>query len=146
MDKTYQLGNCRIKVYLDKGLVRVFSDRGLWCYLDGEVKANTLQLVKMIKIDYRDQFNTPLNIADNSLMVEIWAHVYSDYFGLLLKNHMKIKWIQNLLQKGIERAEVIDCGEKHLDTNRWVWDFLSHFNSILSLLLPKNISIKNLKP
>ncbi|RZL41009.1 MAG: hypothetical protein EOP00_25635 [Pedobacter sp.] len=145
MDKTYQLRNCRIKVRLDKGLIRIFSDKGLWCYLDREVKIRTLELVKVIKADYKNMFNTPINIADNSLMVEIWAHVYSDYFGLLVKRNLKIKWIQNLLQKGIERAEIIDCGEKNLDTNRWVWDLLSHFKSIISVFLPKNISKKNLK-
>ena len=145
MAKTYQLRNCRIKVRLDKGLIRIFSDKGLWCYLDREVKVRTLELVKVIKADHKNAFNTPLNISDNSLVVEIWAHVYSDYFGLLVKRNLKIKWIQNLLQKGIERAEIIDCGEKNLDTNRWVWDLFSHFKSIISVFLPKNISKKNLK-
>ncbi|WP_316829499.1 hypothetical protein [Pedobacter aquatilis] len=145
MDKTYELKNCEIKVCLNEGLIRVYSDKGLWYYLDGNVKARTLALVLLIKSDYQKEFGKPLKITVNSLMIEIWAHVYSDYLGLLLKRKLKIKWIQNLLQKGIERAEIIDCGERKLDTNRWVWDFLSHFKSVISLFLPGKISNKNLK-
>lgn len=145
MDKVYGLRNCDIKVCLDDGLIRVYSDKGLWRYLDGGVRVRTLELVKFIKTDYQKEFNKGLKISDNSFMVEIWAHVYSDYFGLLLKRNLKIKWIQNLIQKGIERAEIIDCGEEMFDTNRWVWDFLAHFKSIISMFLPKNISNKNLK-
>jgi len=145
MEKVYELRNCNIKVCLNDGLIRIYSTNALWHYLDGAVKFRTVELVKFIKNDYQKEFNKSLKISDNSLMVEIWAHVYSDYFGLLVKKYLKIKWIQNLLQKGIERAEIIDCGEKQLDTNRWVWDFLSHFKTIISLFLPKNISNKNLK-
>ena len=145
MDKVYELRNCDIKVGLDEGLIRIYSDKALWRYLDGEVALRTLELVKVIKTDYQKEFNKSLKISDNSLMVEIWAHVYSDYFGLLIKRNLKINWVQNLIQKGIERAEIIDCGEKKFDTNRWVWDFLAHFKSIVSLFLPKNIGNKNLK-
>ncbi|MCZ4223050.1 hypothetical protein [Pedobacter rhodius] len=145
MDKVYELRNCEIKVRLDEGLIRVYSDKGLWCYLDNNIRLRTLELAKFIKIDYQKEVNKTLMISESSLMVEIWAHVYSDYFGLLIKRHLKIKWVQNLLQKGIERAEIIDCGEKKFDSNRWVWDFLSHFEQIISLFLPKNISNKNLK-
>lgn len=145
MDKVYELRNYDIKVCLDEGLIRVYSDKGLWRYLDGEIALRTLELVKFIKMDYQKEFNKSLKISDNSFMVEIWAHVYSDYFGLLIKRNLKIKLIQKLIQKGIERAEIIDCGEKKLDTNRWVWDFLAHFKPIISLFLPKNISNKNLK-
>jgi len=145
MDKVYELRNCDIKVCHNEGLIRIYSDKDLWRYLDGGVRLRTLELVKVIKTDYHKEFNKSLKISDNSFIVEIWAHVYSDYFGLLIKRHLKIKWIQNLIQKGIERAEIIDCGEKKLDTNRWVWDFLSHFKPVISLFLPKNISNKNLK-
>jgi len=145
MDKVYELRNCDIKVGLDEGLIRIYSDKALWRHLDGEVALRTLELVKVIKTDYQKEFDKSLKISDNSLMVEIWAHVYSDYFGLLIKRNLKIKWIQNLIQKGIERAEIIDCGEKKFDTNRWVWDFLAHFKPVISLFLPKKISNKNLK-
>jgi len=145
MDKVYELINCDIKVCLDEGLIRIYSDKAFWRYLDDEVALRTLELVKVIKTDYQKEFNKSLKISDNSFMVEIWAHVYSDYFGLLIKRNLKIKWIQNLVQKGIERAEIIDCGEKKFDTNRWVWDVLAHFKPIILLFLPKNISNKNLK-
>lgn len=145
MNKIYELKNCKIKVDLKRGLIRVYSDKDLWNYLDVDVTLRTLELTQFIKKDYENEFQISLNISDNSLMVEIWAHVYSDYFGLLIKRYLKIKWIQNLLQKGIERAEIIDCGEKKLDSNRLIWDLLSHFKPIISLFLPKKISNKNLK-
>jgi len=145
MDKIYEFEKCRIRVCLSKGLIRIYSDKGLWRYLDGEPAPKTMELVKTIKADYKNEFGNSIKISNSSLMVEIWAHVYSDYIGLLLQRRLKFVWIQKLLQKGIERAEIIDCGEKELDTNRWVWDFLSHFNSIISIFLPGNIGKSNLK-
>ncbi|MFC3563405.1 hypothetical protein [Pedobacter jamesrossensis] len=145
MDKIYELENCKIKVKLEEGIIRLKSDNGLWRYLDGGAKTRTFQLIKVIKEDYKSEFDKPLNIHNESLMVEIWAHVYCDYYGLLFHRNIKIKWIQNILMKGIERAAIIDCGERELDSNRWIWDFLSNFKSPISWVLPKNISNKNLK-
>lgn len=144
MDKFYEIDNSRIKVSLDDGLIRLRSDKALWIYLDGAAIPQTLKLVKTIKTDYESTFGKALKISDNSLTVEIWAHVYSHYFGLLINRNHKIKWLRKILLKGIERAEIIDCGEKSVDTNRWFWDLISGFKKPISWFLPKDIGSKKL--
>lgn len=145
MEKTYDIENCEIKVKLNKGIISLQSDTGLWKYLDGDVKNCTVRLIEIIKKDYENQFDKALNIKNGSLMVEIWVHVYCDYYGLFLYRNINVNWIQKILLKGIKRAEVIDCGEKDLDTNRWVWDLLAIFKHPIAWVFPKNIGSKNLK-
>lgn len=145
MDRIYKLDNCSIKVSVEEGIIRLKSDKDLWSYLDIEVVKQTEKLINVIKSDYKIKFNKPLKIVDKSLMVEIWAHVYCDYYGLLIHRNIKIKWVRKLVMKGLERAALIDCGERKIDSNRWIWDFLSNFKRPISWFLPKNISHKNLK-
>ncbi|WP_231459664.1 MULTISPECIES: hypothetical protein [unclassified Pedobacter] len=144
MDKVYQLCNNKIKVSIQEGLIRLKSDKALWTYLDGATLERTLSLVKLIKADYINEYKRALNISNDSLVVEIWAHVYSHYFGLLINRNNKIKWLKKLLAKGINRAEIIDCGEKQIDTNRWFWDLISVFKLPISWFTPKNIANRKL--
>ncbi|MFC4210710.1 hypothetical protein ACFOWA_05940 [Pedobacter lithocola] len=145
MDKIYDLENFEIKVSLNEGIVRLHSDKNLWDYLNEDVKRRTFLLVDAIKSDYQIVFGKGLNIESKSFVVEIWAHIFSDYLGLLIKKHIDILWIKKLVQKGIERAELIDCGEKHLDSNRWLWDSVGRFVNFTLWLFPKNIGQKKLK-
>ncbi|RNL52407.1 hypothetical protein [Pedobacter jejuensis] len=145
MDKIYNLENFEIKVSLDKGIVRLYSDKNLWNYLNEEVKLRTFKLVETIKADYTEVFGKSLDINNKSFVVEIWAHIFSDYIGLLIKKHINISWIKKLVQKGIKRAEIIDCGEKHLDSNRWLWDFVGRFVNLTLWIFPNNIGKRNLK-
>lgn len=146
MNKVYELDGNKIKVSIEEGLIRLKSDKALWLYLDGATIEKTMKLVQIIKTDYKTEFGPKLKISDNSLTVEIWAHVYSHYFGLLIKRNNRIKCLKKLLVKVIKRAEVIDCGERHLDTNRWFWDLFSGMKKPISWFLPKDIGRKNLNP
>ena len=145
MDRVYKLDNCSIKVNIEEGIIHLKSDKYLWIYLDIEVVKQTEKLINVIKTDYKIQFNRSLKISNKSLIIEVWAHVYCDYYGLLMHRNIKIKWVQKIVKKGIERAAIIDCGERKIDSNRWVWDFLSNFKKPISWFLPKNISHKSLK-
>lgn len=145
MDRLYELAGCRIKVSLDNGLIRVYSNAELWRFLNGNASVRFDLLVETIKKDYQEQFNKPLDISNNSLIVEILVHIYCDYIGLLFNRIVKIKPIQKIVNKLLERAEVVDCGEKEKDSNRWVWDFLSSYKKAFIKILPKNLNAKNLK-
>lgn len=145
MKKRYELAECTIKVDLSEGIVRVFSDAELWRFLDGKAGERFELLIKTIKSDYENVFEKPLNIANDSLLVEILVHVYCDYLGLAFNRIFKIKPIQKLVSKLLKRAEVVDCGERAKDSNRWVWDFLARFKSLFIKLLPNNLNAMNLK-
>jgi hypothetical protein len=145
MDKVYELEGHKIKVGLELQLIRVYSNAELWKYLDGKANTRFELMVNTIKADYEQHFGKALAISNNSLIVEILVHVYCDYLGLSFNRIVKIKWIQSLVKKLLKRAEVVDCGEKGVDSNRWVWDLLAGIKSFFILILPKNLNAKNIK-
>ncbi|MBB6235723.1 hypothetical protein HDC90_000323 [Pedobacter sp. AK013] len=145
MDKIYELAGNKIKVELETQLVRVYSNAQLWAYLNGKTDARFELLINTIKADYEKHFGKVLVISNDSLIVEILVHVYCDYLGLSFNRLVQIKWIQALVKKLLKRAEVVDCGEKEVDGNRWVWDLLASSKSIFIWILPKNLNAKNIK-
>lgn len=145
MDIIELVENEEIKIDYEPALIRVYSNAALWKFLQNDKQARFALLVKNIKEHYEKKFNKPLNIENDSLIVEILIHIYCDYIGLLVCNVIKIKWIQYLLMKLIKRAEVVDCGEKQVDSNRWLWDFLARYQSAFIKILPNNLNAKNLK-
>jgi len=145
MDKVYELEEHKIKVGLEPQLIRVYSNAELWKYLDGKANERFDLLVNTVKADYAQKFGKALVISNDSLIVEILVHVYCDYLGLSFNRIVKIKWIQTLVKKLLKRAEVVDCGEKSVDSNRWVWDLLASSKSLFIAILPKNLNARNIK-
>ena len=72
MDKIYDFEKCRIRVCINKGLIRIYSDKGLWRYLDGEPAPKTMELVKIIKADYKNEFGNGIKISNSSLPIIIF--------------------------------------------------------------------------
>ncbi|TCD28146.1 hypothetical protein EZ456_05485 [Pedobacter psychrodurus] len=145
MDKIYELAGNKIKVGLEPQLIRVYSNAELWAYLDGKADARFELMINTIKADYEQHFGKALAISNASLIVEILVHVYCDYLGLSFNRMVQIKWVQALVKKLLKRAEVVDCGEKGVDSNRWVWDLLAKGKSIFIKILPENLNAKNIK-
>lgn len=145
MDKVYVLEGNKIKVGLEPQLIRVYSNAELWHYLDGKANERFELLVNTIKADYAQQFGKALAISNDSLIVEILVHVYCDYLGLSFNRMIRIKWIQALVKKLLKRAEVVDCGEKEVDSNRWIWDLMAGSKPVFIRILPKNLNAKNIK-
>lgn len=148
MDKIYELKGNKIKVALEPKLIRVYSNAQLWAYLEGKaaVRLDRFELLAdIIKAGYKQHFGKALAISNASLIVEILVHVYCDYLGLHFNSIIQIKWIQALVKKLLKRAEVVDCGEKSVDGNRWVWDLLAGSQSLFISILPKKLNAKNIK-
>lgn len=148
MDKIYKLEGKKIKVGLEPKLIRVYSNAQLWAYLEGKaaVRLNRFELlVNTIKVDYEQHFDQVLAISNASLIVEILVHVYCDYLGLYFNHIVTIKWLQQIVKKLLKRAEVVDCGEKTVDSNRWVWDLLAGSQSLFINILPEKLNAKNFK-
>nr|WP_199156199.1 hypothetical protein [Pedobacter sp. ASV2] len=137
--------NNLIKIEFEPSLIRVYSNAVLWQFLKDDKKAKFKLLANFIKDEYLKQFNKSLQISNDSLIVEILVHIYCDYLGLIIHRVIKVKWIQYLLMKLIKRAEVVDCGEKKVDSNRWLWDFLARYKNSFIKILPDDLNAKNLK-
>ncbi|SER17135.1 hypothetical protein [Pedobacter rhizosphaerae] len=145
MNKIFKLVGSEIKVGFEPQLIRVYSDRALWQFLKGDIKSRMKLLIYTIKEEYFTQFEKKLEISDDSLVVEILVHVYCDYIGLLFNRIVQISWLQQLVIKLLKRAEIVDCGERQVDSNRWIWDFLARFNRIFIAIIPQDLNKRKLK-
>lgn len=137
MEKTYDLGGCEVKVSYKSKLVQIVGSKELLVFLSEDLKANTLKLAKLIKADYVTLMGKPLKITNQSLMVEIWGHLYASHFANAIKELINLKLIDNLTEIVTKRSDSIDCGEAEVDSNRKFWDTLAKFNHIIIKCLPK---------
>lgn len=145
MNKIFKLAGSEIKVGFEPQLIRVHSDKALWQFLKGDIKSRMKLLIYTIKEEYFTQFDKKLEISDDSLVVEILVHVYCDYLGLLFNRIVQISWLQRLVIKLLKRAEIVDCGERQVDSNRWIWDFLARFKRIFIAIIPQDLNKRKLK-
>ncbi|PFQ47392.1 hypothetical protein COK05_09750 [Bacillus cereus] len=87
------------------------------------------KLAQYLKQQHTNQFHTVLNISDKSLTIEIIGHVYIGNFADILKEIPRIPKITPVIVKKAHKitdhTDIIDCGEKEVDSNRWVWDKLA---------------------
>jgi len=68
--------------------------------------------------------------------VEIWGHVYAEDFAAAIKQLSTLSFIDNIAEKIIDHCEIIDIGEAGHDNNRFIWDRLASFKSMIAKLLP----------
>jgi len=146
MERILTFGSIDIQVRLEPHIVRIVNDAALWQL----VAAGDIRLVDALAEEiggiYRETYREELRIAHDSLVVEIWGHVYCEYFALVLERLLQLKLIDRLADKVIGYCEMIDCGESGYDHNRWFWDMLAPFRSLIARLLPDAIHTKGLKP
>ena len=130
-EKQYNFHNCEVTVQFEPKLIRIIGHEQLLIHLQTNLAEHTLRLVQQIKIDYQLLFGISLNITDESLMIEIWGHLYASKFADILQELIKLKVIENLTEVVKQRSDTIDCGEADVDSNRKFWDVLSKFNDLI---------------
>lgn len=139
MDKTYYYQKQRISVTFERQIIRIKNDIYFWQFLNQDAEKRTRWLVQMIKLDYLNLYENPLRIADKSFILEIWAHVYLEYYALKIKRLLKLD--KNKIIKRISRSSrIIDCGEKEKDSNRIVWNIMAPLEKIVAMFLPSRIA------
>jgi hypothetical protein len=94
-----------------------------------------LQLADFLKKRFVEIHGRDIHITAKSLAIEILGHVYVGNFAEIVK---KIPHIPRLslpivktATKVTDRTDIIDCGEKEVDGNRWIWDKLAVFYDIV---------------
>jgi len=131
MEKQYRLDGVPIRVKIQEGLVRIVNDLSFKQAADKQLQVTTRTLVTQIKTDYKAIFGCDLAIPDDSFITEIWGHLYADYFLLRYRRMMKCILIFGLYDRFLRSCEVIDCGERGKDPNRWLWNKLTPFQKLL---------------
>lgn len=132
-----------ISITYDKKWARIKVDSNLFNFLS--LPGNgSLSLADHILKEYQEIYNIPLDISRDSLAIEILAHTYAEAFsnalttiGKKLPND-KLKALLDILEKIKEHTEIIDCGEKSVDSNRNIWDMLEPLHTLIYLALGRH--------
>jgi hypothetical protein len=127
--------NKNISVLLRENRIAVVSDEQLLALVTEMPEAATDELVSAIKKEYYAQFNKVFDVTDASMAIEIWGHVFAEKFTDTVKAITRIKLVDELAEKISSHCEVINIGRKGNDNNRFVWDRLASFKSIIAAML-----------
>ncbi|WMJ88271.1 hypothetical protein [Anaerocolumna sp. MB42-C2] len=125
-----------ISIQYEDSVVRIKADDMLMNFLELPSHGSYF-LSQHILNTYETIFEKPLKISNHSLAIEIIAHVFVD---TILENisdfsdsisHDKLKPVIDTLEHLREHTKIIDCGESSVDNNRFIWDSLVPFHTII---------------
>lgn len=125
MEKRYDLYGFPVTVAFGAGLVRIHNDRFLKQAVDSDPVQSVAKLVQWVKADHAAYTGQDLAIGDDSVAVEIWGHLYFEYFLLKYRRLLRIILFFGLYGRLCRSCVVIDCGERGKDPNRRFWDYLA---------------------
>lgn len=135
MDEFIKVNGRSIRVQLKLHAIKIWNDETLSAILKMGAEESTRHLTNSIKIEYYKLFNSDFEVSNDSITVEIWAHVYAEKFAEAVKNFSSLKLVDAFADKILEHAEIIDIGEKGHDDNRFIWDGLAPFKSTIANVL-----------
>ncbi len=138
MQKKFKYQDGELFVAFGQGVVRIDNNERLWVYINTHPPEKTKALTGWIQQTYAEAFGGRLEISDHSLMMEIWGHIYFEYFLLRNERLGKFFFPFGLYERLVASCEAIDCGERGLDGNRWLWDLLGIFTPLVGKLIPRN--------
>lgn len=144
INRTLYYDSFEITLSYGSGIIHIINNIDLWRFFDADVVIRTQWLINAIQQDYLALFGKPLEIRNRSFAVEIWGHLYAEYYLLKISRFFG-KIAPKKLQYLIQRSASIDCGEKNIDNNRFLWDFLALGYIFFVYILPRNISSEGLK-
>lgn len=131
-----------ITILFEKHWAHVVTDANLMAYLEAPGNGS-MELAAYILDQYHALFHQNLHISQTSLAVEILIHAYLDVFTQKFMEKQDkfprrmVGPILSLVQKLHRKTEVIDCGERSVDHNRFAFDDLAPFHSLFFALLDK---------
>lgn len=117
-----------VQFSIEPMVVRVKNNEELKKYLRFRLK-NAIRLSRVIRKRYEKNMQQPLNITTPSLAIEILGHFMIQEVCLALKKITdKVPWngpVSRFCDWLLIHMDVIDCGEKSCDNNRFLWDLLA---------------------
>ena len=135
MQTILKLHEKNIELELTQHKVKITNNDQLNALLATGTEAATDALVAAIKQEFKKSNNREIDISSASMAVEIWGHVYTEKFATAIKYLSRLSLIDGIADKIVEHCEVIDIGESGRDNNRFVWDTLAPFKSMIAKLL-----------
>lgn len=125
--KRYNLDGYVIVVIFRNKLISIQESQRLFAYLAEDIEGRSAFLAELIKQDYGEIAHKKLSISTDSLIMEIWGHLYASHLARAIKTKTRIEMVTKIADFIITRGDIIDCGERGVDKNRWIWNILSNF-------------------
>lgn len=134
----YQESYLGMTIAYEPKILRLTNDDALEKFLDVREKG-ALALAGHMKEGYAQRIGRTLDISQESIAVEILGHVFVDEMaekiqGLAEHAPHLLAPLAAAMEKIRRHTDVIDIGEKDVDSNRWVWDGLTPFRGIVFAL------------
>lgn len=126
-----------VLIDFDEGLVGIINDEVFRRVVTGRPETVTKALFDQVQAHHQRAFGRAFEVRFDSFVVEIWGHLYAQYLLLKYRSVLKVVLLFGLYDRFYRSCEVIDCGERGRDPNRWVWDILVLFRKMLGRQLTK---------
>lgn len=139
MEKTYELSGHKLLVLFNDKIIQIQKPRTLKKFLSEDIELRSEILVNYIKQDYFNFIGKELIITNDSMIIEIWGHIFASHFAKAMKNLISLKLVENAADFIIKKSDYIDCGESDVDLNRKFWDILASFKELIIAVLPKKM-------
>lgn len=129
-----------ISICYKEQIVQIKTDKALLDYLSGP-ENGSIELAEQILARYKELFQKELKVSEESMSVEILIHAYMDVFARNVEKLVKMlpeaigKGLIMCLKKMEASTEIIDSGEKEVDSNRFVFDGLVPYRKVLYAIL-----------
>lgn len=131
---------CGISMRCPEYFVQIKNDAVLREFLNQE-GTGSMELASVMKELYQGVWERELQISETSLAIEIIAHVFADDFLEVVEKlpfaEKEDSRFSKLLDTLKDHMEIIDCGEKEFDHNRFIWDALSPFSKLIFAVVGK---------
>ncbi|MDO4490869.1 MAG: hypothetical protein Q4B85_07385 [Lachnospiraceae bacterium] len=112
-----------VGIKLEPQVVRIANDFVLDVHLQENSK-NCMRLAREIRNAYELEYQEQLRISERSLAIEIYAHYKIQKLSEKVERYLGRTRLTRWL---IGHTEVIDCGCREKDNNRFIWDTLCAF-------------------
>ena len=124
----------KVHIIYRRQAVHVRADKALLMHMRHGVTGTrkghmlpALEMARYIRKRYRDHFHEELNISEHSLALELMIHMTAFLGGRFLDHELARLFpvtnpARRLVRYVADHVEVIDCGEKSIDNNRFVFD------------------------
>ncbi len=126
-------------------MVSIRCDAHLWQLADRRKRSDFRLLVHAIYQTHDARHGGPLRISERSFLLEIYGHIYVDYYLLRYARFFRALLSARLYVRLLQSCEDIDCGDRSKDPNRFFWNLLSALDWAIYPLFPQNISRKYVK-
>jgi hypothetical protein len=79
MEKKYELSDCELVVVFREKLIQIPDYQALLKFLSRDIEARSSVFANAIKVDYLALYHKELDVSNDSMIVEIWGHVFASY-------------------------------------------------------------------